>query len=153
MTVTVLIPFLHLLSGNETRNTELRYRCCIEMVKNRAKMMRHRLFSRIHLISPDYDEDCLDCAKSGSYSSAWRMIAISNLLNLPVQSVYPCMNGSKHIAFTTLNNLFRPPFADPEKNSLTIMWTNTSMPEKNSFTISQRKSKRERTESFCSFGK
>ena len=73
------------------------------------------------------------------------MIAVSNLLNLPVQSVYPCMNGSKHVAFTTLNNLFRPPFADPEKGSLTIMWTSTSMPEKNSFTISQRKSKREWT--------
>ena len=56
------------------------------------------------------------------------MIALSNLLNIPVQSVYPNTNGSKHLAFQTLNTVFRPPFADPQKGQIVIMWTNTSLP-------------------------
>ncbi|MEW8545265.1 MAG: hypothetical protein AB2693_17210, partial [Candidatus Thiodiazotropha sp.] len=41
----------------------------------------------------------------------------------------PMVNEIKHIAFQTLNQKFRPPFADPEKGTVTIMWTNTSVPE------------------------
>ena len=86
--------FSKLLVGDESRSLELRYRCCVEMVTNRSKVMVHRLYSKLEVLSPDYDRDCLDCATPGKWSSVWMIIALSNLLNIPVQSVYPAVNGS-----------------------------------------------------------
>ncbi|XP_053375386.1 uncharacterized protein LOC128547267 isoform X2 [Mercenaria mercenaria] len=132
------------LVGDESMSVELRFRCCVEMINNRNKILRHKLYPRLVLISPDYDKDCVDCTKPGSYSSVWRMIAVSFLLNIPIDSVYPNVNGSKHIAFQSLNTSFRPPFADPEKGRITIMWTHTSVPDRNAF--GENVSKRQRKE-------
>ena len=35
------------LVGDESRSIELRYRCCIEMVANRKKIKRHRMYPRL----------------------------------------------------------------------------------------------------------
>ena len=121
------------LAGDESMSTELRYRCCIEMVTNKSKVLHHRMYSRLEPLSPDYDEDCINCAEPGKWSSAWMMIAVSNLLNLPVKSVFPAVNSTRNPVFKTLNCLFRPPFSDPAKGEITIMWTNTTPPQKNSF--------------------
>lgn len=118
-----------LLVGDESRSIELRYRCCIEMVTNKAKSMSHQNYARIELHSMDYDKDCLMCAKPSSYSTAWRIQALSNLLKIPIESVYPCVNGSKHMAFLALNTVFQPPSADPAKK-ITVMWTHTNLPIK-----------------------
>ena len=51
------------LAGDESRSVELKYRCCIEMIANIHKIVNHRLFAGLELISPDYDKDCVDCSK------------------------------------------------------------------------------------------
>ena len=124
--------------GDESRSKELRYRCCVEMVTNKSKVTVHRLYSKLEVLSPDYDRDCLDCAQPGKWSSVWMIIALSNLLDLPVQSVYPAVNGPGCKGFKTLNYLFKPPFSDPEKGKLSIMWTNTVSTERNSFSRRRR---------------
>ena len=117
------------LVGNESRSLEMRYRCCIEMVSNKTRIMQHRLYPRLTIISPDFEKDCLECTKPGSYSSVWRLIALSNALNIPVKSVYPSINGTKYIPFQVLNHTFNPPFADMTKGPITIMWTNITLPD------------------------
>lgn len=130
------------LAGDESRSTELIYRCCVELIINNSKILRHLLYPRFELISPEFNKDCLRCAKPGTYSSVRRLIALSNLPNVPIQSVYPSLNGSKHRAFQDLNQKFRPPFVDPEKGTITVMWTSTTAPELNHGST-KTKSKRE----------
>lgn len=103
--------------------------------------MRQRHFNRFDSISPEYDKDVLSCASLGTYSSVWRMLALSNLLNITVKSVFPPINRSNHYTFKWLNTTFKPPFANPKKGSMTILWTNTAMPLKNAFTKTQRRPK------------
>jgi hypothetical protein len=91
------------------------------------------MYPRLKWISPDYEKDCLDCPQISNYASVWNMISLSNLLNVKVVSVYPSVNGTKDYAFVLLNTEFRPPFVDPAKEVITIMWTNTSAPQKNGF--------------------
>lgn len=121
------------LTGDESRSVEMRYRCCVEMVSCPEKVHRHRAFHKLDQMSPDYDADCVQCTKSGSFSSVWRIMALSNHLKIPVDSVFPAVNGTRNIYFKSLNVTFRPPFAAPEKGRITIMWTNTRQPPANSF--------------------
>ena len=86
------------------------------------------------VFSPDYEQDCLNCATPGSFSSVWMIVSRSNLLNIPIESVYPAVNGSQNLYFRTLNTKFKPPFSDPEKGHLTIMWTSTTPPTRPSWT-------------------
>ena len=90
--------------------------------------MLNRMYNKLEPLSPEYDEDCLNCAQPGRWSSAWMLIGLSNLLNLPIKSVYPAVDSTTSRGFKVLNHLFKPPFSDPEKGSLTIMWTNTAPP-------------------------
>ena len=130
--------FSILLAGDERMNIELRYRCCIEMVLNRRKYLRHQLFNKLDVLCPDFDRSCIECTKLGSWASAWEMIALSNALNITVQSIYPAVSGSNSMQFKTLNHQFRPPFADPEKGKITIMWTHTVLPDNNAFQTKKR---------------
>lgn len=109
--------FSVLLVGDESKSLELRYRCCIEMVTNRSKMMVHRMYNKLEVLSPDYDKACLDCTQPGNWSSAWMLIAMSNVLNISVRSVYPAINGSRSAPFKSLNYVFKPPFPTQRKES------------------------------------
>ena len=119
------------LAGDESRAIELRYRCCIEMTTNRARMLRHRLYRALEPVSPDFDTDCLKCAQKGQYASMWNILALANLLKVKVTVVYPTVNGSETYIFKNLNQKIKPPFVDPEKPTITIMWTSTRPPPKN----------------------
>ena len=119
------------LSGDESRAIELRYRCCIEMVTNRTRMLRHRLYRALEPVSPDFDRDCLNCAQKGQYASMWNVLALANLLKVKVTVIYPAVNGSETYSFKNLNQKIKPPFVDPEKPTITIMWTSIRPPPRN----------------------
>ena len=91
------------LAGDESRDIELRYRCCIEMTTNRARMLRHRLYRALEPVSPDFDTDCLKCAQKGQYASMWNILALANLQKVKVTVVYPTVNGSETYIFKNLN--------------------------------------------------
>ena len=101
------------------------------MVTNKSKIRFHRMYRHTEVLSPDYDDDCLNCAQPGNWSSAWMILSLSNLLNLPFKSVFLAIDDSTRHRFKTLNYLFKPPFLDPEKGTLSILWTNTVPPEMN----------------------
>jgi len=83
------------LTGNESLSCELRVRCAIEMVQHAELYQRHHMASYFELLSPAYEQACLDCADPTGYSSIWTVAALSNVLNMCVTSVYPPMNEYK----------------------------------------------------------
>ncbi|KAL3892167.1 hypothetical protein ACJMK2_004401 [Sinanodonta woodiana] len=89
------------------------------------------MYSGFLLCSPDFLEECLECPTLGKPVSVFCMMALSNLLNLKVESVYPAINGSKDYCFIKLNCVFIPMFYDPKQPTITIMWTNTNTADKN----------------------
>ena len=74
--VCLFNSFSMLLSGDESKSLELRHRCCVEMVTNKAKIMLHRMFRKLGYLSPDYDSNCIKCTKPGQWSSVWMIISL-----------------------------------------------------------------------------
>ena len=88
------------LVGDESRAVEFRYRCCIEMVTNKSRLLRPKLFRALEPITPNYDTDCLNCARKGDYSSMWNIVTLAYLLKVKV--ICPAVNGSDNYSF--INN-------------------------------------------------
>ena len=89
-----------LLVGDEPMSLELRHRCCIEIVTNKSKIMLNRMYTKLESLSPEYDEDCINCAQPERWSShGWMLIRLSNLLNLPIKSVYPAVDSTTSCGF------------------------------------------------------
>ena len=74
--VCLFNSFSILLSGDESKSLELRHRCCVEMVTNKAKIMLHRMFRELGYLSPDYESDCIKCTKPGQWCSVWMIISL-----------------------------------------------------------------------------
>ena len=51
---------------------------------------------------PNYDTDCLNCARKGEYSSMWNIVALAYLLKVKMEVIYPAVNGSDNYSF--INN-------------------------------------------------
>ncbi|KAL3876888.1 hypothetical protein ACJMK2_034669 [Sinanodonta woodiana] len=78
------------------------------------------MYSGFILCSPDFSDECLKRPTLGKPVSNFCMMALSNLLKL-----------YNHIV--NLNCVFIPLFWDPEKPTITIMWTNINTADKNGF--------------------
>ena len=79
--------------GNESKSIELRYRCTIEMVINQERILKHPMYPALLMCSPDYEDACLECSQIGKSTSVFCMMALSNLLNVNVESVYPAVGS------------------------------------------------------------
>lgn len=106
------------------------------MVLNKDGIKRTRDSASYSFLSPSYNEAVLDCAKVGAYSSVWTIIGLSNVLDLPIRTIYPAVNNSKHdLAVVKFNTTFYPKcdkttFKPKDgEDHLTIMWTNTMSPK------------------------
>ena len=77
------------LVGDESRAVELRYGCCIEMLTNKSRLLGPKLFRALEPITPNYDTECLNCARKGEYSSMWNIVALAYLLKVKVEVFYP----------------------------------------------------------------
>jgi len=119
-----------LLIGDETRSTELRYRCCIEMVLKKNEIMILPQYKRLTVLCPPFEEDCIRCVHQGTDATMHMFLATSMLLNLPIKVMYAAVNSANTYIFKTLNTLIRPKFADPKQGNLTLMWTSMSVPTK-----------------------
>ena len=74
-------------------------RCCIEMVRNKSRLLCPKLFRALEPITPNYDTDCLNCARKGEYSSMWNIAALAYLLKVKVEVIYPAVSGSDNYSF------------------------------------------------------
>ena len=115
-----------ILCGNESMSAELRYKCCLEMVSNDEKIQQYKDRAALLCVSPDYDEAVLKCARLGGYSSAWTIIAMSNVTKRKIESLYPLVNGTQDLATRTLNCTFLPSSGTLDETTMKIFWTNTS---------------------------
>lgn len=128
-----------LLVGDESLSIELRYKTCLEMFLNREKIQEHKDRASFHLLSPSYDNALKSCARPGQYSSVWTILGICNVIQLPMDILYPAVNGTKDLAFRKYNMSIRP--NNPISNDpIRIMWSSTFEP---------RPKKMVDTQSFC----
>ena len=73
-----------------------------------------------------YEKEVLKIVKNGAYMGIWQVLALSNVLQLPVFSVYPHLGNT--IIRTDLHRLILPRVCAEEnamKAPLVIMWTTT----------------------------
>ncbi|KAL3876254.1 hypothetical protein ACJMK2_034122 [Sinanodonta woodiana] len=77
-------------------------------------------FDQLMDYSPSFEESLMSCCNDGEYSSIWTVIALSTIIGLPIQTLYPAMNGPLDRAPEVLTKLFSP---DTNKEPLTILWS------------------------------
>lgn len=120
-----------LLVGDESLSAELRYKSCIKMIQNSEQFLDHPERSSFCYLAPDYDEACKSCAYVGKtvYSCVWTIIALVNVIQVPIQMIYPAVNGCKDLAYIKLNTILVPEtiFDDVP---IKIMWTAMGLPQK-----------------------
>ena len=130
--------------GHENKHEEMRVRIVVELAANdefylkdedipgRIKAQEQEIHPRSKNITsemnPDvirevFEDEVLESARTSSWASYWHLQALGAVLNRRVQSVYPERGGSE------IRKYFNAPICprrfDPEKETVTIMWTRT----------------------------
>lgn len=68
----------------------------------------------------------LNVPKNYEFSSAWTIMAATDVLNTTINCVYPPCNGQTDLAYTTLTTYYNPANVWPHR-TISIMWTSTSL--------------------------
>ncbi|XP_033096396.1 vertnin-like isoform X1 [Anneissia japonica] len=108
--------------GSESKATEIRLLTALEMLENQLYYEHIHAGSRISHVSPDFEISCKDCLREGGFSSAWTMHAAASVLERPIISIYPPLNGLVDNCFVILNKHFTPRTSST-KRPIRIMWT------------------------------
>ena len=114
------------LCGSEEISTELRVRTCIEMVINKARYISHPKASDLIWVSPNYVSSTIDCANPRGWSSIWTILALSQVIGRPIQSVYPPINGIQDLSYKFLNFTAVPRNCTDESAVKSVLWTRSS---------------------------
>ena len=118
------------LVDNESLSEELRVRTAIDMIRNRKKYEAYKDFELVSLCSPLYEQSVKDCCCVDGYSSMWTMIALANVINIPIKSIYPPVNGLLDSTLQILNRTLIPNGSTSTTSEvLTIMWTSIICPK------------------------
>jgi hypothetical protein len=95
-----------LLNGHEERAIELKARTCIKMCNNKDRYLSRPDASDTMSLSPPFEEASTACATNSSRSSAWNLMALSDVIGISINSHYPPMYGKRHLAYKTLNTTY-----------------------------------------------
>ena len=79
-------------------------------------------FNHIIRHSPEFDESLLSCCKDGEYSSIWTIMALSAVIGLSIQTLYPAMNGPKDTTPHALSKLFSTD-ENRHREIVTVLWS------------------------------
>ena len=82
-----------IVCGNKSRNSELRLRCALELILHKEYYTNYNSNNCFHMVSPSYEEACKNAVKNGSFSYVWLLHAADGVLQQPIHSVYPNING------------------------------------------------------------
>ena len=63
---------------------------------------------------------------TSGWSSIWTILALAEVIGIPVESVYPPLNGEKDLSYKHLNLLAVPRNCKDENVKVTVMWTRTT---------------------------
>lgn len=87
--------------------SELRYNTCIQMATRKDRVLEgHRNIDDLFIVSPDYDQSLIACARDTEFSSAWIILGLSQVLQRKVISVYPPENGPCDATVQILTTVF-----------------------------------------------
>ncbi|GFN95572.1 actin-1/3 [Plakobranchus ocellatus] len=96
-----------ILICNTKMASELRYKTCIQMATRKDRVLEgHRNIDDLFIVSPDYDESLIACARATEFSSARTILGLSHVLQHKVISVYPPENGPSYEAVRILTTEF-----------------------------------------------
>ena len=109
--------------GNESLATELRVRVAIELSLNSSFYERINENAGFEDCSPTIQESINACAIDREYSSIWAIHAASTVIQSPINSVYPVVNGPADEHIGILNTTLVPRLESDKRNAVTIMWT------------------------------
>ena len=76
-------------------------------------------------LSPPFEEASTACATDSWWSSAWNLMALSDVIGISIKSHYPPMYGKEHLAYKTLNTTYAPTQAETDR-TIAVMWTHTN---------------------------
>lgn len=114
------------LGWSEKFTTELRVRCCLEMVTHAMFYQWQRDHVCISQCAPDYAESCLDCASPDGCSSVWTISALASVIGIPIHSLYPDINQTGDKAISVLNTVFMPRQEVLKAEPIQIMWSSSN---------------------------
>jgi hypothetical protein len=76
-----------------------------------------------------YEEDIYECASDGGHVSVWVMAGLSSVLQRPIYSIYPAVNGNDDRVAEILNRRLNPRNNyDDTLEPIHIMWTRMGPP-------------------------
>ena len=79
-----------ILTSSTNIASELRYKTCIQMATRKDHVLEgHRSIGDLLMVSPDYYQSPIACARDTEFSSAWTILGLSQVLQRKVMSVYP----------------------------------------------------------------
>ena len=121
------------LCGNETLATELRLRTAVEMITNAEVYTSRQDYDKIYDYSPSFDKAMLACCDDREFSSIWNLMALANVIDSPVQSLYPRMNSEKDEAHLWLSVLACDENTK-DRTRFNILWTHVGPKRKGAWT-------------------
>ena len=82
------------------------------MFINKEELQKHKDRASFCLLSPTAMKDC---ARLRQYSCIWTILALANVVKVHIDIIYPCVKGTKDLAFQKLNIKTSP--SDPSCKS------------------------------------
>ena len=86
--------------------------CVCVLSKDSNQLIRH---------SREFDESLLSYCKDEEYSSVWTLMALSAVIGLPIQTLYPAMNGPKDTTPHAFSKLFSSD-ENRHREIVTVLW-------------------------------
>lgn len=77
-------------------------------------------------VAPNYISSVYDCASEGGWSSIWTLLALADVIGVPIQSIYPPLNGEQDFSYKMLNLTAKPRNCVDVNKVVTVMWTRTT---------------------------
>lgn len=127
----------YLLSGSETMSMELRTRSALELLTHYDHYKNLPTASDIEQVCPQLDDACLDCVSPCGFSSAYTIQAVANVLNKPINVLYPPMNGVQACVYRILNTTYQPTHTVctlTTSEPLNVMWSRVGGPPSRTWT-------------------
>ena len=81
------------LTGSEVISTKLRYFTAVKLGTNHHKYKDECVRREFCWVAEDFSDACKAATTRGSFSSAWTLMALADVISANIISVYPRMNG------------------------------------------------------------
>ncbi|CAC5372983.1 unnamed protein product [Mytilus coruscus] len=107
------IPISTLLFGHGQYATQLLVITCIYMCTNMNKYTSHPDASEILMLSPTFQESCIQYATERAWLSAWSILVATGVISKNIKTIYPPVYGNCHLACKTLNTTYTPQHIPP----------------------------------------